>query len=58
MLSASLSATELAAPPPRWAVGASLALIAAITAILVHVLPPAPGGDVAVTPTFVAVEQR
>lgn len=45
MFSQSLNTVELSAPLPRWAVVASLVLIAVFTAIFVFVLPAQSAGD-------------
>jgi len=58
MISASLQASELSAPLPRWAVGASLALIGVITAVLVLTLPPHGGADTSIASTLVALPRR
>ena len=42
MFSESFLFSEVLAPPPRWAVGASLALGAVFTAAFVMTLPPEP----------------
>ena len=59
MFSDSFPSTDLSAPPPPWAVGLSVVLLAMITAgLLATGVSAQPGADLPAAPTVASFERR